>query len=587
MQNHYTKAYIEKITGMSFQNFLHAITEHGYLTEQDFKHLVNSTLEEKIIQNLLIQMAQAQNPMDSVLNLIEPAAPEDMGEQTEEETSEKPDPKQIIEKYTYFDDFGSDTSSNHFFTPENAIIENLRLFEKPTFEDHSIESLRESIGELITNSHLESDNTEISYESGFNFVQSINSAGILFIPAPAPVNVFVNSAPQASSDIFFTSSNTPLTGNLITDNGYGADTDLDGGALHALAGIYVTDEGGSITIDANGDFTYTPLGGYSGADSLTYILTDAHGAQDTTDVLISVSSGDTSTLIDFTTATITGYGGSSQNKSNIHFVEDDGDTIQIAGNTWKDITLNYTITADTVLEFDFKSTSRGEIHGIGFDTNESISANYTFALYGTQNWGINAHKNYAGNEGDWVHYTINVGDFYTGSFSRLFFVNDHDSGASANSFFRNIIIHEPGTTASETMTGSSSSQTLNGMGGDDVIYGYDGNDVIYGGSGIDFLFGGNGADTFAFSDIADIDHIHDFSLAEGDMIDLSDVLVGYDPITDAINDFIMITAQGSDTIISVDADGGGDHYTQTAIMYGISGLSDAETLETDGTLITV
>ena len=137
------------------------------------------------------------------------------------------------------------------------------------------------------------------------------------------------------------------------------------------------------------------------------------------------------------------------------------------------------------------------------------------------------------------------------------------------------------------MTGTDGTQTFMGLGGDDVIYGMDGDDVLYGGSGIDFLYGGDGADTFGFDDINDTDHIQDFSIAEGDMLNVSDLLVGYDPVTDAIGDFVAVTSDGHDTIISVDTDGGADNFVQIAIMHGVSGLSDVDTLENDGTLITV
>ncbi len=44
-------------------------------------------------------------------------------------------------------------------------------------------------------------------------------------------------------------------------------------------------------------------------------------------------------------------------------------TIDFSGNSWKKIDLGYTITANTILEFDFQSTAQGEIQGIGFDND--------------------------------------------------------------------------------------------------------------------------------------------------------------------------------------------------------------------------
>src|SRR3546814_11760670 len=74
-----------------------------------------------------------------------------------------------------------------------------------------------------------------------------------------------------------------------------------------------------------------------------------------------------------------------------------------------------------------------------------MTANKSFKVYGTQTWGIANYDNYSGN-GAWQHYTIPVGQFYTGEFSRLFFVNDKDAAPlEANEAnFSDIKIYEAG-----------------------------------------------------------------------------------------------------------------------------------------------
>ena len=74
-----------------------------------------------------------------------------------------------------------------------------------------------------------------------------------------------------------------------------------------------------------------------------------------------------------------------------------------------------------------------------------------------------------------------------------------------------------------------------GSDGAERIVGGDGADVLAGGLGADFVAGGAGADTFLFRALDEItadrprDHIRDFSAAEGDMIDLSQI--DFDPDT--------------------------------------------------------
>ncbi|MCA1683566.1 MAG: cadherin-like domain-containing protein, partial [Actinobacteria bacterium] len=64
------------------------------------------------------------------------------------------------------------------------------------------------------------------------------------------------------------------------------DTDADGGIL--TAGSASNPPGGSVTLNANGSFTYTPDAGFSGTDSFTYTVTDNHGATDTATVTVTV-----------------------------------------------------------------------------------------------------------------------------------------------------------------------------------------------------------------------------------------------------------------------------------------------------------
>ena len=151
--------------------------------------------------------------------------------------------------------------------------------------------------------------------------------------------------------------------------------------------------------------------------------------------------GGSCTEIDFSSYTVNSYGGSQDNGTSSLY--NGGQGVILNGNAWKAIALDYTITPNTVIEFDFGSTSQGEIHGIGFDNNNGISSGFTFQLYGTQNWG-NRDFDYT-SPGNWQSFIIPIGSYYTGSFDRLFFVNDKDAGsANNNSYFRNIKIHEGG-----------------------------------------------------------------------------------------------------------------------------------------------
>ena len=69
------------------------------------------------------------------------------------------------------------------------------------------------------------------------------------------------------------------------------------------------------------------------------------------------------------------------------------------------------------------------------------------------------------------------------------------------------------------------------------------------------------------SAFSQIDKVMDFNAAQGDVIDISDLLSGYDPLSDAISDFVQFTDSGSNSILSVDTDGGADNFVQVATLY--------------------
>lgn len=138
--------------------------------------------------------------------------------------------------------------------------------------------------------------------------------------------------------------------------------------------------------------------------------------------------------------------------------------------------------------------------------------------------------------------------------------------------------------------GGSTDEIFFGHGGNDYIYADAGNDVLYGGDGLDTLIGGTGADTFVFeaaSAFNNVDVITDFSTAQGDKLDIADLLTGYDPLTSAITDFLEITTSGSNSIVKVDRDGTGSTYslTQIATLQNVTGLTDEAALLTAGNVI--
>lgn len=105
-----------------------------------------------------------------------------------------------------------------------------------------------------------------------------------------------------------------------------------------------------------------------------------------------------------------------------------GCTISLTGNIWRATQETFTISSTSVLTFDFTANETGEIHGIGFDSDNTASANRIFDLAGSQNWGITDFSYSGGTQ----TFSIPVGQYYTGSNMKLILVNDKDSGTTNN-----------------------------------------------------------------------------------------------------------------------------------------------------------
>jgi Ca2+-binding RTX toxin-like protein len=149
-----------------------------------------------------------------------------------------------------------------------------------------------------------------------------------------------------------------------------------------------------------------------------------------------------------------------------------------------------------------------------------------------------------------------------------------------------------GGSGNDYIDGGSGNDTLIGGAGNDNIVGGDGGDFLSGGFGSDYLSGGSGADTFHFDASAldsSMDTIADFSMAQGDVIDIRDVLNGaYDPLTHNLADFVKFQGTPySGMRLSVDLDGAGTEHGWTAIadLSGLSSMPDVDTLVANGHLL--
>jgi VCBS repeat-containing protein len=355
-----------------------------------------------------------------------------------------------------------------------------------------------------------------------------------------------NNAPIAVNDTASTNEDTVVTGKLLAN-----DFDFDGNALSATARTLTSAKGATVTIAADGTYTYDPRAaaalqalntGASVVDSFTYTVSDGKGGSATGTVNITVAGiTDVATapaVLDWSKPTKVGTAGAD------NLVGTDG-----ADVIWGDPQIDGPTGGADVIRGgkgnDFISGGAGaDIYvgerGGGMDTLRWFEAGkdkIDVSLFG---WKSFAEMQAAGvtmtggqDANSTPTLTLNFGN------GDGFKMTGVKSLAAADFVFAPATATVTGTDANDTLTakdgvnttlngkgghdtlnGGTDNDTLLGGAGNDVLNGKAGADRLDGGAGDDSLTGGAGNDVFVFAKGYGKDVITDFNAAE-DKIDLS------------------------------------------------------------------
>ncbi len=239
-----------------------------------------------------------------------------------------------------------------------------------------------------------------------------------------------------AANITYTASN--LSNGVIEVNGVAQNTftqaDINNGMVEFI-------HDGSETITAGFDISLADGGedtAIAATGSFAITVTPVNDAP------VIVNNTTDTTVINFNDYTVSGVGGQDAQggQPSSYQILDGGNTLLVEGNAWKRINLPVNITAGTTIEFDFRSTNEGEIHGLTFSADTSYqAADLNIELFGTDpNAGFNQAFNSYQTADGWTHYSINVGAIGTGAFNHMFFLSDDDAAGNSNSFFRNVVI---------------------------------------------------------------------------------------------------------------------------------------------------
>lgn len=382
-------------------------------------------------------------------------------------------------------------------------------------------------------------------------------------PTTTPPTTPGNSAPVAIDDSgFSTKQGTAVTitaASLLSN-----DTDANGDKLK-ITGVSGA-ANGTVTLNGSGDVVFTPKSGFTGTASFTYTVADPAGLTDTGKASISVTSTGTTTP-----SSSYSLWGSSARPSII--TDNDHAAVEL-GVKFK-ATVSGQITAIRYYkgpENDGTHTahlfsSSGKKLATATFTNESasgwqevklsnavnITAGQTYvAAYHAPTGEYSASLNYFGSAlsngpltaTSGVYKYGGAGSFPNQSYqSTNYWVDVVFKATTTSTSTKAVAATTPsaetpevvdhvgiklmGTAKADVLHGGAADDHLSGAGGNDQLFGEGGNDVLRGGPGRDILVGGAGADTFVFGKATvgatAVDVIRDFSHAEGDLIDLSEI----------------------------------------------------------------
>ncbi|WP_460242375.1 tandem-95 repeat protein, partial [Aurantivibrio infirmus] len=145
-------------------------------------------------------------------------------------------------------------------------------------------------------------NANFNGTDSFVYEASDGNGGTAQATVTITVNA-VNDTPTVVDDAYATNEDTTLTINLPNDV-LANDSDIDGDSLTVNTTPVTDVANGTLTLNADGTFTYVPNANFNGTDSFVYEASDGNGGTAQATVTITVNAvNDTPTIVDDAYAT--------------------------------------------------------------------------------------------------------------------------------------------------------------------------------------------------------------------------------------------------------------------------------------------
>ena len=283
-----------------------------------------------------------------------------------------------------------------------------------------------------------------STPSGFIMNPNVNSSGSTFSSCSVEriLPVVAQAVGNCIADVSLIAPTITSVANTVatieSEYFYDADgiVDADGTAPFTYS-LDIAPSG--MTISDTGQIYWLPTQEHIGSNEVQVRLLNQAGS-DIQIFTIVIDNAASNEFINFNLVKTISYG-ELQDVTKSADVGETSYELILTGNTWRSIPIDYEITADTVIQFDFKSDVEAEIQGVVFDNDNTIDQQTTFQIFGTQKYGIQVDR--YNNLGSTQSILIPIGQYLQGTFSKLAFVHDNDGyTVGANSVFTNVIVYE-------------------------------------------------------------------------------------------------------------------------------------------------
>ncbi|HUL05884.1 MAG TPA: tandem-95 repeat protein, partial [Candidatus Acidoferrum sp.] len=317
------------------------------------------------------------------------------------------------------------------------------------------------------------------------------NGGVDLDPTPDTITIDVtpvNDAPVAGNDSYTTSEDTPLV--IVGPGVLANDTDVENNPLSAtkLSGP----AHGSLTLNPDGSFTYTPDANYGGPDGFTYTVDDGHGGTATGTVTLTVTPvADAPTL---TTAPVTGNVNTAIPLSvSAALVDTDGSetlALQIGaipvGATLSDGVHSFTATAGNTTA----DVSGWTLSALTVTPPASDASDFTLTLTATATETANGDS--ATNAAT-LAVTV-VGPLFTAGNDTVDFASvtagSYTAGSQYDALGGDDVVTLPADAAAAAAAGYDTTQAFHGGAGNDSLVGGTLADRLFGDAGNDTIRGG-------------------------------------------------------------------------------------------------